>query len=79
MIGQPITPAAEDEIRWALNTMILYYNIHRLAMVEIMEANELTIDNNNNTTINDALKGLLTAEAAALNSIVSITADNNIQ
>ena len=79
MIGQPITPAAENEIRWALNTMILYYNIHRLAMVEIMEANELTIDNNNNTTINDALKGLLTAEAAALNSIVSITADNNIQ
>ena len=39
-------------------------------MEEIMEANELTIDNNNITTINDALRGLLTAEVAAFNSII---------
>lgn len=41
-------------------------------MVEMMEANELTIDNNtSNTTVNEALRGLLTAETAANNAIVS--------
>ena len=33
-------------------------------MVEMMESGELTIDNNNTTTINEAMRGLLTAEAA---------------
>ena len=40
-------------------------------MVELMEGTELTLDNNHHTTINDALRGLLSAEAAA-NSMVSI-------
>lgn len=33
-------------------------------MIELMECGEVVIDNNNNTTINDAMRGLLTAEAA---------------
>ena len=48
-------------------------------MVEMMEANELIIDNNtNNTTINEALRGLLTAETAAINAIVSTVVDFEI-
>ena len=43
-------------------------------MVEMMEADELIIDNitTNNTTINEALRGLLTAETAAIVSDVII-------
>lgn len=40
-------------------------------MFELMETGELIIDNNNMTIINNAMKGLLTAEAAAINSMVS--------
>lgn len=40
-------------------------------MLELMETGELIIDNNNMTIINNAMKGLLTAEAAAINSMVS--------
>ena len=40
-------------------------------MLEMMECRELIIDNNNNTTINDALIGLLIAEAA-IKTMVSI-------
>ena len=39
-------------------------------MVELMEGTELALDNNH-TTINNALRGLLSAEAAA-NSMVSV-------
>ena len=40
-------------------------------MIEMMECTELVIDNKNNTTINDAIGGLLTAEAA-INTMVSL-------
>ena len=39
-------------------------------MLDMMEANELIIHNDTSTAINDAIRGLLTAEAAAINTIV---------
>lgn len=40
-------------------------------MIELMECGEVVIDNNNNTTINGAMRGLLAAEAA-INTMVGI-------
>jgi len=46
--------------------------VNRTAMLQMMETSELVIDNNAVTTINDAVRGLLTAEAA-INTMVSHT------
>lgn len=46
--------------------------MNRGAMIEMMEHDELIIDNNKVTTISDAMRGLLTAEAA-INAMVSIS------